>query len=700
MKRLFLKLVSACMAVLLIFTLTPSPARAGGFAYVQISGTITWHGGDPSAIEILVNTRNPLGGYNGAVIMYNNERHNSGYPQLYLSPATYQGNGEWTLDYTLNCSESDDGGDPFVGLSESSLSGKWYCDKWATNNLIYQPGQYAHHLSSTTELGSPMHFYQADFFLTCSEPATKTITVNRAWSGGTPALDATLGLYRYYSISNQYEFLNSIDLPSIGSSMTFNMLYSGQYAIKQMLPAHYSDNASATCAGISGLCFQADLTSASSASLSVTNSKEAPKTITVGSLTGGTITPNVTQAYASDTVSLTIAPNANMRLKTGTLKYTDGTGDHAISGTSFVMPDSNVTISAQFEPKRSVSVATLTGGTVTPNVSIAFPGDTVSLTITPDDNKQLKAGSLKYTDGIGDYAITGTSFVMPEADITVSAEFAPKQYTVSVAALTGGSVTPDKATAASGETVTLTVTPNSGIQLKPGTLQYTDGSSSHAISGMSFEMPMANVSISAQFEIPVSITTDTLPEGMAGNPYNATVAAQDGSPGYTWSAEGLPDGLAIDGAAGEISGTPTEAGSFEVVLTATDSLGTKAQKTILLYINKRCGNGGYRITPDDNPAYTWAYGDGGLPTMTIGSGTTGFQYLTVSIQKEKGHEGREVLLFVHMRNGVQIGINATLADFDSLTTGCAAFNVKPGDRIMVYIVDMISNDPNSNPVIQ
>ena len=699
MKRPFLKLVAMCMAVLLILVLTPSSAWAGSFAYVSISGTITWHGGDPSAIAILVNSRNALGGYDNNLIVYNNERYNDGYPQLYLSPATYQGNGEWTLDYTLNLSESDHSGDPFVGLSESSLSGKWYCDKWATNNLIYQPGQYAQYQSSTTAFGDPLLMYKADFFLTNSESATKTITFNRTFDSGAPAVDATLGLYRYYSISDRYELINTFDMPGIASNIKFNTLYSGQYAIKQTLPVHYFDNASAACDGITGVCFHADLTSAASASLSATNSKERQKTITVGTLTGGTLTPNVTQAYTGDTVSLTVTPDDNRRLKAGTLKYTDGTGDHMISGTSFVMPGSDVTISAQFEPTHRISVDTLTGGTITPNVFQAFPGDTVSLTVTPDTDKQLTAGTLHYTDGAGDHAISGTSFVMPESDVTVSAEFEPKQYTVSVAALTGGSITPDKTTAVSDETVGLTVSADAGKQMKPGTLVYADDSGSHAITGASFMMPQSDVVISAQFEIPVSITTDTLPEGMRGNAYSASVSAQDGSPGYVWSAEGLPDGIAIDGSTGAISGIPAEAGSFDVELTVTDAGGTQAQKTLSIYINDRCGNGAYLIFPVASSNYTAGTADGGLPVMTVNAGITGYRNFFVTIRPEAGHAGLETLLFVQMRGGKQIGLASVTADFDSITQGCSGFNVKPGDVIKAYVVDGLSSDPEVNPAV-
>jgi predicted extracellular nuclease len=49
-----------------------------------------------------------------------------------------------------------------------------------------------------------------------------------------------------------------------------------------------------------------------------------------------------------------------------------------------------------------------------------------------------------------------------------------------------------------------------------------------------------------------------------------TLEATGGTSPYTWTATGLPTGLSIS-AAGEVSGTPTQTGSFTVTATATDS---------------------------------------------------------------------------------------------------------------------------------
>ncbi len=58
----------------------------------------------------------------------------------------------------------------------------------------------------------------------------------------------------------------------------------------------------------------------------------------------------------------------------------------------------------------------------------------------------------------------------------------------------------------------------------------------------------------------------------AGTADSAQLSAFGGTAPYSWSATGLPPGLAIDGA-GLISGTPTTEGSYDVTATVTDSAG-------------------------------------------------------------------------------------------------------------------------------
>jgi len=89
-----------------------------------------------------------------------------------------------------------------------------------------------------------------------------------------------------------------------------------------------------------------------------------------------------------------------------------------------------------------------------------------------------------------------------------------------------------------------------------------------------------NITIgSAKPDAGVIVTTASLPAGTEGTAYDATVAASGGVPPYHWSATGLPQGLSIDPTSGAITGTPQEAGTFTVVVSATDSAVASAPQT-------------------------------------------------------------------------------------------------------------------------
>ncbi len=75
--------------------------------------------------------------------------------------------------------------------------------------------------------------------------------------------------------------------------------------------------------------------------------------------------------------------------------------------------------------------------------------------------------------------------------------------------------------------------------------------------------------------IRLAITTTSLPEATADADYAAYVAAAGGELPYSWAVTSgsLPDGVAINGATGEISGVPTVAGTYDFNVEVTDNAG-------------------------------------------------------------------------------------------------------------------------------
>jgi alpha-tubulin suppressor-like RCC1 family protein len=74
----------------------------------------------------------------------------------------------------------------------------------------------------------------------------------------------------------------------------------------------------------------------------------------------------------------------------------------------------------------------------------------------------------------------------------------------------------------------------------------------------------------------IAVINGTLPAGQVGVPYSTGAQASGGATPYAWTASGLPAGLSINASSGQITGTPTTAGSSNVVLTVTDAYGITA----------------------------------------------------------------------------------------------------------------------------
>lgn len=149
--------------------------------------------------------------------------------------------------------------------------------------------------------------------------------------------------------------------------------------------------------------------------------------------------------------------------------------------------------------------------TTAPNGEV-LEGVKVKLTATPNANYRLKAFMAYKTSDKAFLVKVKTSgegapyFTMPHFPVTVSAEFereTGKKYPVALAAVTDGTIQVDKTQAEEGEVVKVTVSPNTGHRLKPGTLSIFNTeapSESTLIVGEQFTMPAYGVTVTALFE--------------------------------------------------------------------------------------------------------------------------------------------------------------------------------------------------------
>jgi hypothetical protein len=313
--------------------------------------------------------------------------------------------------------------------------------------------------------------------------------------------------------------------------------------------------------------------------------------ISIGTLSNGGITANKGTATVGTTITLTVAPAGGYALKAGSLKVNNGEVNLSGSGNTytFAMPAADATVGAEFEAiNYSISIADMTNGGVTADKETATAGANVSLTIAPAAGYQLKSGFPKVNGGsVGGSGNTRT-FVMPQGNVTVTAEFEAIIYSISIADMTNGSVSADPASAAAGTVVTLTVTPAEGYRLKAETLKANNGAvavSAGSGTAHTFTMPQGNVTVTAVFEVlPGNLYAVRIDQGITHGRVEADLA--EGAAGVTITLTVTPDAgytlkadsLKVNNGAASLSGT----GPYTFAMPAAD-VTVSAEFTAIVY---------------------------------------------------------------------------------------------------------------------
>jgi serine/threonine-protein kinase len=178
----------------------------------------------------------------------------------------------------------------------------------------------------------------------------------------------------------------------------------------------------------------------------------------------------------------------------------------------------------------------------------------------------------------------------PGSPATVACGSDPPPFTVL------GAISADRATAvtyhwpasppvttqvAAGATVTVTDT------VTPGSANWS-GTDTLTVTAPSSVTRSISLTVSCAFPA-LKVATASLRDGTDGVRYSATVNATGGDGTYTWTASGLPDGLAMS-ASGVISGIPSTApmpftpAPFLVTVTVTDGHGQATSATLTLRV--------------------------------------------------------------------------------------------------------------------
>ncbi|RYD96929.1 MAG: T9SS type B sorting domain-containing protein, partial [Sphingobacteriales bacterium] len=167
---------------------------------------------------------------------------------------------------------------------------------------------------------------------------------------------------------------------------------------------------------------------------------------------------------------------------------------------------------------------------------------------------------------------------------------------------------------------------------------------------------------------PLVLPPATLANGTTGSiyPTQTIPTATGGTKPYTYTASGLPAGLSFNPATNEISGTPTQSGTFAVPVTVTDSIGRTATTT-------------YSITIVDPLT---------LPPATLANGTENVSYPPVTIPAAVGGVGPYIYSAINLPPGL---------NFDNITREISGTPTQAGNYVVtVNVADSEGRTASNN----
>ncbi|MGH9863700.1 MAG: putative Ig domain-containing protein [Candidatus Acidiferrales bacterium] len=287
-----------------------------------------------------------------------------------------------------------------------------------------------------------------------------------------------------------------------------------------------------------------------------------------------------------------------------TVQATGGTGARTFSLASGALPTG-----------LSLSAAGVISGAPTANGTFNFTVRVEDSATTPASDTQ--ALTIRVADLLSITTTTlanGAFNVAYNAAVSATGGLGPFAWDIS-----SGSLPPGLALAASTtNSVNITGTPTSGGSFS-FTVRVRDSLSPQQAATRNYTVLI------------LQITTTGLPDGVENQSYSTTLSATGFVGPLSWSAPGLPTGLLMNSATGEISGIPTASGNFTVTAMVTDNADSRtASQQMNLFIVPQL-----QITTTTLPGGTTgvAYGatlaaTGGAPPLTWSEPTASFDDTT------------------------------------------------------------------------
>ncbi|MEO9340881.1 putative Ig domain-containing protein [Mesorhizobium sp. SB112] len=272
-----------------------------------------------------------------------------------------------------------------------------------------------------------------------------------------------------------------------------------------------------------------------------------------------------TGAFTYEVPASNDASLSNLSVSAGTLNpaFAPGTTGYTVSVPSAVSSLTLTPTAADTGATITVNGQSVTSGSASSGISLATGDTAITVVVTAQDRTTTRTYTVIVTRAeptiiVGPNALPGGSVGSGYGPVTLTANGGTGPYGFEVTAgnlpaglsLSIGGEFNGIPTVAGSFIFTVTATDNNGFT---GTLEYT----------LAIDAPT------------ITIGPDTLPGGSAGVAYGPVAMTADGGEApyaFTVTTGDLPMGLSL-ATTGEISGMPTEAGSFTFTVTATDDNG-------------------------------------------------------------------------------------------------------------------------------
>ena len=210
--------------------------------------------------------------------------------------------------------------------------------------------------------------------------------------------------------------------------------------------------------------------------------EKATHSITVNNPTGGTVTASATKGSEGDTINLSYTVSDGYLFRRFIVTKASDNSEVSVNGSQvegqeawyFIMPGSNVTVTAEFAPAHAITVSNPENGSITAPASAAA-GDTVQISVGANADYEVKdctvtktgdSGVSVSTSIIANHPTIGNvySFTMPDYPVTVSArtelKVCPITWNTADCTVNG------PAQGHIGDEITFSVTPSDGYRVR------------------------------------------------------------------------------------------------------------------------------------------------------------------------------------------------------------------------------------------